>query len=122
MRKPEDVSKEPENPSQDINSLIFSVNLKSYASHPSLVFFFFLKALVKSYEIVPRVRGIVVRRVQSTQKVLEHYSHMCEWQALSVGNPRFYWAHAEEYFGGHMIEGVLRSSYRCRMIRKTICL
>ena len=30
--------------------------------------------------------------------------HLCEWQAPSVGNPRFYWVYADEDLVGSMIE------------------
>ena len=33
-----------------------------------------------------------------------HFQHLCEWQAVEYGNPRFYWVYADEDLVGHMIE------------------
>ena len=30
--------------------------------------------------------------------------HLCEWQALDYGNPKYYWVYADEDLVGHMIE------------------
>lgn len=32
------------------------------------------------------------------------FLHLCEWQAIHFGNPRFYWCYADEDMVGHMIE------------------
>ncbi len=38
------------------------------------------------------------------------FDHLCTWQAVEVGNPRFYWAYADEDMVGHVIE-VARSCH-----------
>ena len=35
---------------------------------------------------------------------LHMFVHLCEWQALTFGNPRFYWCHADEDLVGMMAE------------------
>ena len=32
------------------------------------------------------------------------FQHLCEWQAVELGNPKFYWVYADEDLVGHMIE------------------
>ena len=32
------------------------------------------------------------------------FLHLCEWQAIEIGNPRFYWTYADEDLVGKMIE------------------
>lgn len=35
---------------------------------------------------------------------LHLFIHLCEWQSVDVGNPRFYWTYADEDLVGHMVE------------------
>ena len=32
------------------------------------------------------------------------FLHLCEWQSIESGNPKFYWVYADEDMVGHMIE------------------
>ena len=32
------------------------------------------------------------------------FQHLCEWQALTHGNPAHYWTYSDEDLVGHMIE------------------
>ena len=35
---------------------------------------------------------------------LHMFQHLCEWQALSSGNPRFYWTYPDEDLAGIMAD------------------
>jgi len=35
---------------------------------------------------------------------LHVFQHLCEWQSLSFGNPRFWWTYPDEDLVGHIIE------------------
>ena len=35
---------------------------------------------------------------------LNLFQHLCEWQSVEYGSPRFYWTYADEDMVGHMIE------------------
>ena len=44
------------------------------------------------------------QRLWKVTPKLHLFSHLCEWQSVSLGNPRFYWCYSDEDMVGQLVE------------------
>lgn len=44
------------------------------------------------------------QKLWKTSPKLHLFQHVCEWQSIESGNPRFYWCYADEDLVGQLIE------------------